>query len=160
MTIKTQDGKIITKDGKVSCDCCGACGCVNVAGIMIGTQLLSDILDNATTGTANGYPPNLWGPNPSATSGWYGQWYPVGQGVDFACEAFYNADTKVLCVNSDNGINAVDIGAKENCDYCTNGQYAVICSDTTQSVNTHIFDATYAEFSSNFPFTAPSLVFS
>ncbi len=34
MTIKTQGGKVITKDGKVSCECCGGggCECGNLAG--------------------------------------------------------------------------------------------------------------------------------
>ena len=144
----------------VNCACCaGVCGCVSVAGVMIGSQLLSDILDNATTGTANGYLPLFWQANPIPnTDGWYGQWYPSGAG--FFCVAFYDRTTKTLCVNSDNAINAVDIGAKENCDYCTNDQYPVTCSDTTQSVNGYSFKATYAEFTSQSSFSAPSLVFS
>ena len=30
MTIKTQGGKVITKDGTVSCECCGGCECGNL----------------------------------------------------------------------------------------------------------------------------------
>jgi len=144
----------------VNCACCGGeCECVNVSGIMIGSQLLSDILDSATTGTANGESPLFWQahPNPNV-DGWYAQWYPMGGG--FFCAAFYDRITKSLCVHSDNAINFVGIGPKENCDYCTNSQYPVTCSDTTQSVNGYSFKATYVEFSSQFPFSAPSLVFS
>jgi hypothetical protein len=30
MTIKTQGGKVVTKDGKVSCECCEVCGCLQL----------------------------------------------------------------------------------------------------------------------------------
>ena len=43
MTIKTQGGKVITKDGKVSCECCGEC-CIYEAASFYNDQLTYDDL--------------------------------------------------------------------------------------------------------------------
>ena len=64
MTIKTQGGKVITKDGKVSCECCVSCGCRS---IKITDPVLRNTLRNATTGTCYGFAPDTW---TSTANGW------------------------------------------------------------------------------------------
>jgi hypothetical protein len=51
MAIKTQGGKVITKDGKVSCECCeeGACGCDTEI-----KEPLASLLRTSTTVSCNG----------------------------------------------------------------------------------------------------------
>jgi hypothetical protein len=51
MTVKTQGGKVITKDGKVSCECCeeGACGCDTEI-----KEPLASLLRTSTTASCNG----------------------------------------------------------------------------------------------------------
>jgi hypothetical protein len=45
MTIKTQDGKVITKDGKVSCECCGECCLYPAQAVWEGKYSIEDLPD-------------------------------------------------------------------------------------------------------------------
>ena len=64
-TIALQDGKVILKDEKVSCSCCGGCGCYNVT---IPSDLL-EALQNINSATCNGEPPYY--ENNKSTMGYY-----------------------------------------------------------------------------------------
>jgi hypothetical protein len=46
MTIKTQGGKVITKDGKVSCECCGACCFYPSQSLFDGDYEIADLPDS------------------------------------------------------------------------------------------------------------------
>jgi hypothetical protein len=87
--IALQDGKVILKDGKVSCSCCEApvssCGCFIVSGA------LKAIIDAATTVSVNG------------TSD---SWDPAGTNITnipFVPSAYITYSSGVLCITADNG---------------------------------------------------------
>ena len=45
MTIKTQNGKVITKDGKVSCECCEECCMYSAQAFLDGLYDWDDLPD-------------------------------------------------------------------------------------------------------------------
>jgi hypothetical protein len=160
---RTSSGAIkIKTDGglrAVNCACCGGgldCGCVGIAGIMVGSQLLSYVLDNATTGAVNGYGPINW---EGYEDGWAGEW-----GDGFTLRAAYSISGKILCMTTDNLLNYIYLGGQQNsCLPCITGEIngrPASCSLITQSVNGHIFDAVYAETDTQYPLSPPVVVFS
>lgn len=138
----------------VECACCGGCGCVSVAGVLINGMPLSDVLDAATTGTAtfnssippDGWPPSDWIQNPN---GWQ---------AEFAYSEFavvtWNSAAKTLCGGGDNAFDFWAFGATDGC--CNTSE--AICSETTVSVNGHAFSAIWVSYGGSNP--APSFTFS
>ena len=150
MTIKTQGGKVITKDGKVSCECCG-CGC--------STSISGDLLEtmrNATTGTCNGFSPSSFS---SQGGGFTALWffpgpfgflqYVASLSANVNCFEFVGADFE----------NEVRTGSSELC--CpTNYPFPVTCADVTYTINGNSFIAhtRYSGSGENIP--APTFIFS
>jgi hypothetical protein len=79
MTIKTQGGKVITKDGKVSCECCGP-GCDEDCGVAI-PQSIRGFLENATATSWT-----LYGLSPDT----FNQFSPTEWNAKFEGEYEYN----------------------------------------------------------------------
>lgn len=99
-TIKLQDGKVILKDGKASCACCGSvCGCATVS------AQLRPIIESATTISVNG-----------SVQSWNGEQLivqlPFGQ---LSYSVSYS--TGQICIYGDNGDNTVTLG--EGCLFTT-----------------------------------------
>jgi hypothetical protein len=62
MTIKTQGGKVITKDGKVSCSCCSQCCLYPADAVWDGKYAIEDLPDFFNAG---GDPPSIYTKLPS-----------------------------------------------------------------------------------------------
>jgi hypothetical protein len=149
MTIKTQGGKVITKDGKVSCECC--CGC--------STAISGDLLEtlrNATTGTCNGASPTTF----TASGGGFFAVFQIGE---FPDATFYTCGLSALtnCFNfgGDNFENTMASGPAELC--CpTDAPFPITCADVTYTINGVEFTA-HTENSGFGPdVTPPTFVFS
>lgn len=120
----------------VNCACCGVCGCVSVAGVMIDSQLLSDILDSATTGKLNGSGGVFfWN---TTSDGWNAALY--SSSFEIAAVG-YTKSTKILCANSDNSMNAIQLGKTDGC--CVTG---ATCTESTMNINGHSFIANQLTF--------------
>jgi len=139
--IKTKSDNGTTR--AVNCACCGVCGCVSVAGVMIGSQLLSDILDSATTGKLNGSGGVFfWN---TTSDGWNAALY--SSSFEIAAVG-YTKSTKILCANSDNAMNAIQLGKTDGC--CITG---TTCTESTMNINGHSFIANQLT-SSGSPYSA------
>ena len=68
MAIKTKNGKVLLKNGKASCACCGTCGCEKSSV----NAILKGVLDNATSGTADGSSNSFW--YVSGPDVWFALW--------------------------------------------------------------------------------------
>jgi len=142
-----------SKPRAVNCACCGGCGCVSVAGVLINGVPLSDILDAATTGTVtfNSYnPPGGW-----PTSDWIQNsngWQVLFEYSEIA-QLTWDSTAKTLCGGGDNAFDVWQFGPTDGC--CFPG---ASCSETTVSVNGHAFSANWLSFGGSNP--APSFSFS
>jgi hypothetical protein len=137
----------------VECACCGGCGCVSVAGVLINGVPLSDILDAATTGTAtfNSYnPPGGWSPSNwiQNSNGWQVSFF-----YSEIAQITWDSTTKNLCGGGDNAFDVWQFGPTDGC--CFTG---ASCSETTVSVNGHAFSANWVSYGGSNP--APSFTFS
>ena len=82
MTIKTQGGKVVTKDGKVSCECCGECCLYSAEALTEGLYTIDDLPDEIIIAYRQDLPPLVKGaytgagtPVPAnyAPAGWPGE---------------------------------------------------------------------------------------
>ena len=136
-TIALKDGKVILKDGKVSCSCCGGGGCECQT---TPTAELIPILDAATTATCNGLPSTSWAsvslPEPP---GWYAIW---------AYSNIYTlrwySDTKCLELGGDNAINTIASGDIE----CCRSQQ---CVEDSYTINGNSFPCISEIYDNSFP---------
>ena len=148
MAIKTKNGKVVLKNGKASCECCG-CGCLTTP-----TTELIPILDAATTATCNGLPPSMWtSVSLPAQPGWYAFW---------AYSNIYTlrwySDSKCLVLTGDNAFNILYSGICSDCSF----PWSVSCVDQQYTINgvsfpchTDIIDETFPNI-----VPPPSFVFS
>jgi hypothetical protein len=145
--IALQDGKVVLKDGKASCTCCGGgCGCQTTP-----TAELIPILDAATTATCNGLPPTNWtSVSLPATPGWYAEWFYSNI---FTLRWF--SDTKCLLLSGDNAINIISSGTCLECDTIGIGN----CHDQQYTINGISFPFYSPLYDPSFPITSPAFLF-
>jgi hypothetical protein len=108
---------------------------VSVAGVQINGMPLSDILDAATAGTANGIAPVYWD---NFSEGWHAEfYYPLYAYIQ------YNSVDKNLCGNWDNSFDAATFGSPSSC--CPDG---LTCNEIVATVNGHPFVAVQFNYGS------------
>lgn len=144
--VALQDGKVVLKDGKASCTCCGGCGCETTP-----SAGLIPILDAATTATCNGLPPTSWTfISLPASPGWYAIW---------AYSNIYTlrwfSDTKCLNLGGDNGMNIISSGGLDCCVFTF-----FPCVEQAYTINGNSFPCHSEIFDDFFPpVPSPSFVF-
>jgi hypothetical protein len=123
MTIKTQGGKVLTKDGKVSCECCqlNVCGCDPQI-----TEPLLTVLRNATTGTCNGFDPIYF----INENGSFQALFFVEDDENFQYSDYmvtFSGDTQCLSISGVNAfpteVNQIRAVANEECYICDSTEY-------------------------------------
>ena len=78
-TIKRNGDKVVLKDGKVACGCCG-CGCFEIS---IPIEL-RETFENATSGTVWGYNSTYFELNPAPDFFWFMEWFfPAPEGAAY-----------------------------------------------------------------------------
>jgi hypothetical protein len=143
-TIALQDGKVVLKDGKVSCSCCGGqCGCLTSP-----SAALIPILDAATYATCNGLPPTNWSfVSPPFAPGWYAEWL---YSTIYTLRWF--SETKCLGLSGDNAWNIFSSGGIECCNFppCFTDNYTI--NGESYPFHSPIYDP-------SFPIAPPNFVF-